>query len=124
MVVNIISSTSVTNKKCMKNKFLKVVSSVQKYALVALGMVVPFVAQPVGATGLDTLISDASTSFSTTTGFAFADLVTWAGDILKQILGGGLGLVDALIGWIIALIIISVIIKLIFHGMKWLHIVR
>ncbi len=73
---------------------------------------------------MTTIISDASTLFSTTTGFDYADLVTWAGDILKQILGGGLGLVDALIGWIIAIIIITVVVRLIFHGLRWLHILR
>jgi len=73
---------------------------------------------------METLISDAGSLFNTTTGFDFSDLVTWAGDILKQILGGGLGLVESLIGWIIAIIIISVIVRLIFAGLKWLHILR
>lgn len=79
---------------------------------------------PAHASGLSTLISDAGTQFSTTTGFAYADLVSWAGNILTQILGGGLGLIDALIGWIIAIIIITVIIRLIFHGLRWLHVLR
>jgi len=70
------------------------------------------------------MISDASTAFSTTTGFSYADLVSWAGDIILQILGGGLGLVDALIGWIIALVIIGVIVHLIFRGLRFLHILR
>lgn len=73
---------------------------------------------------MSTIISDASALFSSTTGFAYSDLVIWAGNILKQILGGGLGLVDALIGWIIAIIIITVIVRLIFHGLRWLHILR
>jgi len=70
------------------------------------------------------LIASSSALFEATTGFEYADLVTWAGDILKTILGGGLGLVNALIGWIIALIIITVIVKLIFHGLRWLHVLR
>jgi hypothetical protein len=70
------------------------------------------------------IIATSSALFLSTTGFAYADLVTWAGDILKLILGGGLGLVNSIIGWVIALIIISVIVKLIFHGLRWLHIVR
>jgi len=73
---------------------------------------------------MDTLIENASTTFVATTGFSFADLVTWAGTVLLQILGAGLGLVDSLIGWIIAIIVISVIVRLIFHGLKWLHILR
>jgi len=56
--------------------------------------------------------------------FNYSDLVTWAGGILLTILGGGLGLVNALIGWVIAIIIITVIVRLIYHGLRWLHIVR
>lgn len=73
---------------------------------------------------MSSLISTASATFLATTGFNYSDLVDWAGNILKQILGGGLGLVDALIGWIIAIIIITVIVRLIFHGLRWLHILR
>jgi len=70
------------------------------------------------------LIASSSALFLATTGFDYSDLVTWAGDVLLQILGGGLGLVNALIGWIIAIIIITVIVRLIYHGLRWLHILR
>jgi len=73
---------------------------------------------------MDTLIASSSALFLSTTGFTYASLVTWAGDILKTILGGGLGLVNALIGWIIAIIIITVIVRLIYHGLRWLHVLR
>jgi len=73
---------------------------------------------------MDTLISSSTQLFESTTGFAFTDLVDWAGDILVTILGMGLGLVDAMLPWIIAIIVISVIIGLIYHGLKWLHILR
>lgn len=73
---------------------------------------------------MDTLIASSSALFEATTGFEYADLVTWAGDQLMIILGGGLGLVNALIGWIIAIIIITVIVRLIYHGLRWLHILR
>jgi len=73
---------------------------------------------------MDALIASSSALFTATTGFSYSSLVTWAGDILKQILGGGLGLFNATIGWIIAIIIITVIVKLIFHGLRWLHIIR
>jgi len=73
---------------------------------------------------MDTIISSSTQLFENTTGFAFADLVDWAGDILVTILGMGLGLVDAMLPWIIAIIVISVIIGLIYHGLKWLHILR
>jgi len=70
------------------------------------------------------LIATSSALFLATTGFSYADLVTWAGSVLLLILGGGLGLVNALIGWIIAIIIITVIVRLIYHGLRWLHILR
>lgn len=70
------------------------------------------------------LIASSSALFLATTGFSYSDLVTWAGGILLQILGGGLGLVNALIGWVIAIIIITVIVRLIYHGLRWLHILR
>jgi len=73
---------------------------------------------------MDFVIATSTALFSTTTGFTYSDLVTWMGGNLKLILGGGLGLVDALIGWIIAIIIIGVIVKLIFSGLRWLHILR
>jgi len=75
-------------------------------------------------TDIATLIASSSALFLATTGFSYGDLVNWAGSILLVILGGGLGLVDALLGWIIALIIITVIVRLIYHGLRWLHIVR
>lgn len=61
------------------------------------------------------------TAMTTTT---YSEVVDKVGTYLIQMLGGGLGLVDALIGWIIAIIIITVIIRLIFHGLRWLHVLR
>lgn len=73
---------------------------------------------------MNALIASSSALFEATTGFAYADLVEWAGGIVLTILGGGLGLVNALIGWIIAIIIISVIIGIIYHALRWLHILK
>lgn len=73
---------------------------------------------------MGSLIATSTALFQSTTGFAFTDLVSWAGDILKTILGMGLGLVNAILPWVIAIIVISVIVGLIYHGLKWLHILR
>ena len=70
------------------------------------------------------LIASSSALFLATTGFSYSDLVTWAGSIILEVLGGGLGLVNAMIGWIIAIVIVSVIVGLIYHALKWLHILR
>jgi len=73
---------------------------------------------------LATNMTRGSAGFTAETGWPFSDLVTKVGTWIVQILGGGLGLVDALIGWVIALVIISVIIHLIFKGLRFLHILR
>jgi len=73
---------------------------------------------------MDALIATSTALFTSTTGFAFSALVTWAGNIIKIVLGMGLGLVNAMLGWILAIIVISVIIGLIYHALKWLHILR
>lgn len=73
---------------------------------------------------LANMISDAGTSFSTTTGFAYADLITEVGEWIQMFLGTGLGLVTALLPWIIALIVFGVIISLIYKAMHFLHILR
>lgn len=70
------------------------------------------------------IIASSTAAFEATTGFSFSDLVEWAGDILVQILGMGLGLVNAILPWVIAIIVISVIVGLIYHGLRWLHILR
>jgi len=73
---------------------------------------------------MNALISSSTALFELTTGFSFNDLVDWAGSILLTILGMGLGVVNAILPWVIAIIVISVIVGLIYHGLKWLHILR
>jgi len=73
---------------------------------------------------MNDLIASSSAVFLSTTGFEYSDLVTWAGDQILLLLGGGLGLVNAMIGWIMALVIIAVIVRLIYHGLRFLHILR
>lgn len=73
---------------------------------------------------MQTLISTSSALFTSTTGFSYADLVTWSGDVIKLVLGAGLGLVNSMLGWIIALAVVGVIIGLIYHALRFLHILR
>lgn len=73
---------------------------------------------------MNAIIASSSALFLATTGFSLDSLVDWAGDILVTVLGMGLGLVNAMLGWIIAIIVISVIVGLIYHGLRWLHILR
>jgi len=51
-------------------------------------------------------------------------VVEWAGDKVLLLLGGGLGLVDATIGWIMAVIIVSIILGLVYKGLRFFGILR
>jgi len=73
---------------------------------------------------MDTLINNASTTFNAATGFDMFHVVEWAGDKVLLLLGGGLGLVDATIGWIMAVIIISIILGLVYKGLRFFGILR
>jgi len=73
---------------------------------------------------MDTLISNASTTFYSATGFDQNAVVLWVGEKVKLLLGGGLGLVDATIGWIMAIIIVSIILGLIYKGLRFFGILR
>ena len=71
---------------------------------------------------MGTLITDATTLFNTTTGFNLTDLVAWVGNLLKMLLGAGLGLLQSIMPWIIALLIIYGIIHLVRKGFGFFHI--
>jgi len=70
------------------------------------------------------IISSSTALFETTTGFAFADLIDWLGDMLTMLLGMGLGLFQALLPWVMAIIVIGVIVGMVYRGLRWLHIIR
>lgn len=57
---------------------------------------------------MDTLVTDASTGFASTTGFSIADVISWSGDnLIKLFIGSGLAVLYNLRYWIVALIIIA-----------------
>lgn len=57
------------------------------------------------------LVTDASAGFSSTTGFAISDVVTWAGDnLIKLFIGSGLSVLYNLRYWIVALVIMGAIV--------------
>ena len=69
---------------------------------------------------MDQLITDASTGFSSTTGFAVADVVAWTGDnLIKLFLGSGLAVLYNLRYWIVALVIMSVIIYFAYRAFRF-----
>jgi hypothetical protein len=113
--------------KCYILMFAKIKTFVQRYK-VAIGSVAGAIAGiaftfPANADLISTT-SASDATFLATTGFSMSDLVTKVGTWIMMFLGGGLGLVDAMMGWIIALIVISVIIGLIYKAMRFLHILH
>jgi len=73
---------------------------------------------------LYTIVQNASSTFVNTTGFEFGSVIDWAGEKVLLLLGGGLGLVDATIGWIMAVIIVSIILGLVYKGLRFFGILR
>lgn len=68
---------------------------------------------------MDALVDTASSTFISTSGFTFADTVSWMAVKLKLVLGSGLGLLDSLMGWIIALVVISAIVYFLFRAFRF-----
>lgn len=66
------------------------------------------------------LISAATTSFQTTTGFDVSAVVTWAGDnLLKVFIGSGLAVLYELRYWIVALVIIGAIVYFSYRAFRF-----
>lgn len=68
---------------------------------------------------MDALINTATSTFETTTGFTYSSVVTWMADLLKLVLGSGLAMLDALMGWIIALVVISAIVYFLYRAFRF-----
>lgn len=65
---------------------------------------------------MDTIITSASTTFTNTTGFDLGSVVTFMGTLIKLVIGTGLGVLQALLPWILALIAIGAIVYLIYRA--------
>ena len=69
---------------------------------------------------MDVLISNATSSFQTTVGFAPAEAVTWVGtNLIKPIIGGGLDLLYELRYWIIALVVLSAFVYFAYRAFRF-----
>jgi len=68
---------------------------------------------------MDTIISTASSTFETTTGFTIASVVDFMGDLIKLVIGTGLGVLQALLPWILALAAIGAIVWLLFRAFRF-----
>ena len=68
---------------------------------------------------MDTLISNATTTFETTTGVTYDNVVSFIATQLKLVLGSGLGLLQALMPWIIALVVIGAIVYFLYRAFRF-----
>jgi len=68
---------------------------------------------------MDTLINTATTTFETTTGITLASVVDFLKDQILLVVGTGLGVLQALLPWIIALIAISAVVYFVYRGLQF-----
>ncbi len=68
---------------------------------------------------MNTIISTASTTFTTAMGFNWSDVVTYMAGLLNLVIGSGLGLLQTLLPYIIALVIISAIVYFLYRAFRF-----
>jgi len=68
---------------------------------------------------LDTIITNASTTFLATTGFTLASVVDFMSDMIKLVIGTGLGVLQALLPWILALVAIGAVVYLLYRAFSF-----
>lgn len=68
---------------------------------------------------MDAIITTASSTFTTAVGFNWANVVAWMKDLLLLVIGSGLGLLETLLPFIIALITISAIVYFLYRAFRF-----
>lgn len=68
---------------------------------------------------MQTIIDTASTTFETTTGFSLASVVDFMSDMIKLVIGTGLGVLQSLLPWILALVAISAVVYLLYRAFSF-----
>ncbi|MES3005553.1 MAG: hypothetical protein V4664_01250 [Patescibacteria group bacterium] len=68
---------------------------------------------------MNTLISTASSTFATTIGFAWTDVIDFVGVMIKLLIGAGLGVLQSTLPWVIVLTIIGVIVGLLYGAFRF-----
>jgi len=68
---------------------------------------------------MDTVIANASSTFSTATGFGWGEVVTYMKSLLMLVIGSGLGLLQTLMPYIIALVVISAIVYFVYRAFRF-----
>lgn len=68
---------------------------------------------------MDTILATATSTFASTTGVTFTQLVDFMADQIKLVFGSGLAVLDALMPWIIALVVISAIVYFLYRAFRF-----
>jgi len=68
---------------------------------------------------MQTIIDSASTTFNTTTGFTLASVVDFMTDMITLVIGTGLGILQSLLPWIVALVAIGAVVWFLFRAFKF-----
>lgn len=68
---------------------------------------------------MDTVINTASTTFTTAMGFTWADTVVYMKSLLLLVIGSGLGLLETLMPYIIALVVIAAIVYFLYRAFRF-----
>lgn len=68
---------------------------------------------------MQTIIDTASSTFTTTTGFSLSSVVDFMTDMIVLVIGTGLGILQALLPWIVALVAIGAIVWFLFRAFKF-----
>jgi hypothetical protein len=68
---------------------------------------------------MDSVITTASTTFSSAMGFEWSAVVTYMKTLLLLVLGSGLGLLQVLMPYIIALVVIGAIVYFLYRAFRF-----
>lgn len=68
---------------------------------------------------MNTLIETASTTFAGTTGFGWGEVITFMGTLVKLVIGTGLGVLQSMLPWILALVVISAVVYFLYRAFKF-----
>jgi len=68
---------------------------------------------------MDTIVNNASTTFSNAVGFQWNDVIVWMKSLLLLVIGSGLGLLQILLPYIIALIVIGAIVYFLYRAFRF-----
>lgn len=68
---------------------------------------------------MQTIIDSATTTFASTTGFTLASVVDFMSDLIQLVIGTGLGVLQQLLPWILALTAIGAVIYLLYRAFRF-----